>query len=134
MKSVLVILSLSACATTTMAVDRESTPRTGVNLQLSLPHAASRVFPSAIDPVLPGADRLAHQIRARFGDVVATDLDLCVSPHGDVASASLPVSTGFDALDAALVRDASAWTFEAMPGPDGVKSCARARLVYRTPR
>ena len=134
MKSVLLILSLSACATSTMGLDRESGHRTGVELQLAMPHDASRVFPAAIEPSLPGADRLAHQIRMRFGDVVATDLDLCVSPHGDVASATLPVSTGFGALDAALVRDASTWKFEAMPGPDGVKSCARARLVYRAPR
>lgn len=135
MKSVLlVLLSLTACATGSIGTDREATTRTGLQFQLVPGHDAPRVFPSVIEPALPSADRLAHHVRARFGEVIEAELDLCVAPNGEVASAKLASSTGFEALDAAIERDASAWKFDAMPGPATVQSCERARLTYRAPR
>ncbi|MDX2086239.1 MAG: energy transducer TonB [Kofleriaceae bacterium] len=61
-------------------------------------------------------------------------MQLCVSPNGNVASAKILEPTGYAALDAAIEQDASSWKFDTMPGPDGVKSCERARLTYRAPR
>ncbi|MDX2088589.1 MAG: hypothetical protein SFX73_12110 [Kofleriaceae bacterium] len=134
MKLSCLVLSLTACATGSIGTDRDVAPRTGIHLQLAPAKDATRVFPSVIDPSLPSADRLAHHVRMRFGEAVEAELDLCVVPNGTVASAKLAAPTGYDALDAAIERDAASWKFEAMPGPASVQSCERARLTYRAPR
>jgi TonB family protein len=130
----LAVLSLTACATGSIGIDREPTTRTGVRFQLVPGQDAPRVFPSVIEPALPSADRLAHHVRVRFGEVIEAELDVCVAPSGEVTTAKMATSTGDAALDAAIERDASAWKFDVMPGPAGVQSCERARLTYRAPR
>lgn len=129
------ILTLTACATTSSVggPDHDVGPRSGVQLKLVPSIDAGRVFPAAIDPALPSADPFAHQIRMKFGDSMLAELDLCVAPSGVVTSAKLVETTGFPALDVAIERDAAAWRFEPMPGPDHVKNCERAQVTYVAP-
>ena len=135
MKTVLIsILSATACATTGHAgMGNDIGVRSGVQLKLVPSHDASRVFPEAIDPTLPSADRFAHSIHMRFGEQLVAELDLCVATTGKVTSAKLVESTGLAELDAAIESDAAAWRFEPMPGPNSLKTCERAQVTYRAP-
>jgi len=134
MKTVLAAaLVLSACATTgTPSTFGTEPARTGSKVQLDLvPHAdASRVFPSAIDPRLPRADRLATQIRSALGDSASLEVRLCVAPQGTVASVEVLRGSSLAAFDQSVIADAMSWQFEALPGPASVKTCERATITY----
>lgn len=125
------VSSLGACAAGAISADREALPaRAHVQLDL-VPHPDTvQVIPAALSPQLPSVDRLASQVRARFGDAMSAAVDLCVSPEGRVTRAALVESKGSAALDAAIVHDAAAWQFAAMPGPAALRSCQRAQLTY----
>jgi len=133
MKSILLsVLLFGACATTGVpTADRE--PHAGSRVQLDLaPHAdATRVFPTAIDPRLPTADRLAHQIRAELGEVATIEVKLCVAPEGNVSSVEVLRGSNLAAFDRSVMADAMGWRFEAMPGPATVRTCERATITYR---
>ncbi len=134
MKSVLLLSTFmfAACATTGIPTqDREA--RVGSAVQLDLvPHAdATRVFPSAIDPRLPSADRVAHQIRAELGDSASIDVKLCVAPEGRVSSVEVLRGSALPAFEKAVIADAMTWQFSALPGPDSVRTCAKATITYR---
>jgi TonB family protein len=133
MKSVMLSAILfTACATTgTPTLDRET--HTGSRVQLDLvPHAdATRVFPQAIDPRLPTADRVAHQIRAELGDSASIEVKLCVAPEGTVASVEVLRGSTMSVFDQSVIADAMRWQFAALPGPDSVRTCERATITYR---
>ncbi len=139
MKSVLIStiaiglgLGLGACATTgASALDRE--PHAGSRVQLDLvPHAdATRVFPAAIDPRLPSADRLSHQIFSELGDAASIEVKLCVVPEGSVSSVEVLSSSRLAAFDDSVMADAMHWRFAPRPGPATVRTCERATITYR---
>jgi len=127
------VLLFSACATTGTPSTLGTEPaRTGSRVQLDLAvHAdAARVFPAAIDPRLPRADRLAHQIRATLGDTASLEVRLCVAPQGTVTSVELLRGSSNEAFDQSVIADAMSWQFEALPGPASVKTCERATITY----
>lgn len=137
MKSVLLsALLLSACATTSATTSLptpEREARTGSRVQLDLvPHAdASRVFPQAIDPRLPRADRVAHQIRAELGDAASIEVRLCVAAEGRVRSVEVLRGSTMAAFDESVIADAMQWQFAALPGPSSAHTCERATITYR---
>jgi TonB family protein len=134
MKSILLLSTLlAACATTSTPsmFDREAHSGSRVQLDLA-PHAdASRVFPAAIDPRLPSADRLAPQILAELGDAASIEVKLCVVPEGTVSSVEVLKSSSLPVFDQSVMTDALRWQFAAQPGPQSVRSCERATITYR---
>lgn len=133
MKSVMMFAFLiSACATTgTPTLDRETHAGSRVQLDL-VPHAdAARVFPAAIDPRLPSADRVAHQIRAELGDSASIEVKLCVAPEGRVSSVQVLRGSNLAVFDQSVIADAMTWQFASLPGPDSVRTCERATITYR---
>lgn len=133
MKSVMLIaITFTACATTGVpAMDRE--PHTGSRVELDLvPRAdATRVFPQALDPRLPAADRVAHQIRAELGDVASIEVRLCVAAEGRVTSVEVVRSSTMPTFDRSVIADAMQWKFAALPGPTSARTCERATITYR---
>ena len=133
MKSVAIsAILMSACATTGLPTpDRELHAGSRVELDL-VPHAdATRVFPAAIDPRLPSADRVAHQIRAELGEAASIEVRLCVAPEGRVSSVEVLRGSNLPAFDQSVIADAMSWQFAALPGPDSVRTCERATITYR---
>lgn len=126
-----VLLSVSACATTTLGVDREAAPRAKVTLAPLVADETVRLVPHAIEPMLPSADRLSHVIAARLGERADVDVRYCVSPAGQVISAELARGSALPAFDQAVMSDIVTWQFAVQPGPAHVKSCQTATIVYR---
>jgi TonB family protein len=124
-------LAMSGCASTAGVLDRESAPRTGVQLSLVPAIDAVRIIPAAIDPQLPRVDHMARRIKFELGDRVSAELSLCVSPQGSVTDVAIARSSGMSDLDTAIVDDVRAWQFAEMPGPSSVRTCRQATLAYR---
>ncbi len=131
MKSVLGLVLISACASTTGVLDRDVAPRTGLQLTLVPANDAVQVIPAAIDPRLPRVDRMATQIRYEIGDTITAELSLCVSPDGNVTDVALAGSTGLSDLDTAIIDDVRAWQFAELPGASTLRTCQRTTLAYR---
>jgi TonB family protein len=128
-------LLLSACATTgTLGVDHDSSSHARVSLVPLAADNTAQLVPKAMDPQLPSADRLAHQIDARLGVEASVDVRFCVTPAGHVASAELQRGSTLAAFDAAVMADVRDWKFAAHPGPDTLKTCEIATVVYRPHR
>src|SRR5438128_951244 len=111
-KTVVAALLFSACATTGTPTTLGTEPaRTGSRVQLDLvPHAdATRMFPNAIDPRLPRADRLSNQIRAELGDTASLEVRLCVAPQGTVTSVEVLRGSTFADFDQSVIADAMSW-------------------------
>lgn len=133
-KLVLLSICLSACATTGTGLPGEAAaPRTGVRLDLgAATDEATPAFPDALDTRVRSIDRMAHAIKARYGNATMTaKLDLCVAPDGHVTKIALAEKSSYDAFDHALIRDAAAWQFASLPGPASVESCRRATVEYQ---
>lgn len=128
-------LLFSACATTgTLGVDPQSSSHARVELVPVTADDQSQVVPQAIDPQLPSADRLAHVIDARLGMQASIDVRLCVTPAGRVASATLERSSTMPAFDQAVMSDIAGWQFASQPGPETLRTCEIATVVYRPHR
>ncbi|MBA3465327.1 MAG: TonB family protein [Deltaproteobacteria bacterium] len=132
MKSVLILVALGACATTgTSTLDREPhSTGSRVHLDLAVHADAQRLFPAAIDPRLPSADRLAPQILAELGNRASIEVKLCVAPEGRVSSVEVLKSSTLTAFDQSVMADAMSWQFSALPGPANVRTCERATITY----
>ena len=91
----------------------------------------ARVMPAPIDPKMPTVDRLAGRMRDDRKAMTSTELNVCVRPSGKVASVVLVGGSAFPELDLAMVKDASAWQFTTMPGPDTLQSCRVITVAYR---
>jgi len=128
----LISFTAGACATTGIPTE-QGEMRTGAQVQLDLvPHAdASRVVPQAIDPRLPSADRVAHQIRAELGESASVEVRLCVLPEGNVSSVEVLRGSTMAAFDRSVIADAMRWQFAALPGPESVRTCEVAKITYR---
>lgn len=132
MFKVIISLSLAACATgSSLGVANQGSRQAG-GLQLTMSGGSEGAvkFPTAIDPTLPSVDRISREVFATLGDTATAAIDLCITPSGNVTTLSLARSSSMPELDAALLRDAKGWRFEAMPGPDSVKICKRAEVRY----
>ena len=105
-----------------------------VELVSPAPEDTSQVFPKAIEPELPSADRLGRAIEVRFGTQASVDVRLCVTPAGQVSSVELHRGSTMDLFDQAVLSDVRDWQFAAQPGPATLKSCEIATIVYRTQR
>jgi len=92
---------------------------------------AAPILRTPIDPALPGVERLGRSVFTSPGELAIADLDLCVSPGGRVPSVVLARGTGYWAFDAAVVRDAKAWRFATLPGPETVETCRRVQVRVR---
>lgn len=126
-------LVLGACATGTVGLDRETAPRSGVQLDL-VRHGdadATRTFPALVAAQLPGADGLATEIRTELGQTASLEVHLCVAPGGTVRSIEVTRSSNLPAFDQAVVTDARHWQFAALPGPAELRTCERATITYR---
>lgn len=122
---------VAACATTrTVDVDRAGEPRARVTLAPLVADDTVRLVPQAIEPMLPSADRLARVIEARLGERATVDVSFCVSPAGRVVSAELARSSSVPFFDQAVMTDIVQWQFVAQPGPDNVRTCQAATIVY----
>jgi len=132
---VLVLVFMPACAAGGLNLMRETSSSAKVQFSTDAVtiSSAPRAFPRPIEPALPDVDRMAHQIRARFGDDATAALDLCVSPAGRVTKVALARKSSFDAFDRAVLRDVARWQFAAMPGPASLEVCDRATIAYRAP-
>lgn len=127
-------LLLSACATTgTLGIDPQSSQRARVSFE---PVAAdtTQLTPQAIDPQLPSADRLARVIDSELGEHASVDVRMCVTPGGQVSTVKVERSSTLAAFDDAVVADVAQWRFATQPGPDTLKTCELATIVYRPHR
>jgi TonB family protein len=128
-------LLLSACATTGLpGAEREPAPHARVVLAPLAGEDTVRLVPQAVDPMLPSADRIARVVEARLGHEATVDIRYCVSPTGKVTEATLERSSSLDQFDQAVMADIVDWQFEAKPGPDSLRTCDRATIVYRPHR
>jgi TonB family protein len=132
---VVIAVLLSACATTgSLGVDPQSSSHARVSLVAPAAEDTAQVIPRAVDPQLPTADRLAHVIDARLGQQASVDVRLCVTPAGHIESATLERGSTFEQFDKAVMSDIAAWQFAAQPGPDSLRTCEIATIVYRPHR
>lgn len=128
-------ITLSACATAGLPHNADPlAPRARVELDF---HAAATddarvVLPIALDPKLPSIDKIAPQLRYELGDEAQATLRLCVTPAGNVTSATITHGSSSPAFDDALIHDLMSWRFAATPGPANLQSCRVATVVYRT--
>lgn len=125
-------LLLSACATTgSLGAEREPVTHARVVLAPLGGEDTVRLVPQAVDPMLPSADRIARVVEARLGPQATVDIRYCVSPAGKVTEATLERGSSLDQFDHAVMADIIDWQFEAQPGPDSLRTCDRATIVYR---
>ena len=126
-------LLLAACATGALGVERETAPRAAPRIEMTAKTDTARVFPVAMDPQLPSADRMARQIRTELGGVASADVRLCVSPDGRVRKVELVRGSSFRDFNDAVVRDIADWQFSGIPGTtnDSLQSCEIATITYR---
>ncbi|HEV7555756.1 MAG TPA: hypothetical protein VGO00_09895 [Kofleriaceae bacterium] len=134
MLKIALLLSLGACAAGGLAIDREAAPHAKARLDLSASEPSWQITPSPVDPKLPSVDRLASRVRAELGSTTNTDLHVCVRPSGKVASVTLVGGSAMPDLDLAMVKDASAWQFASMPGPDTLQTCRTVTIAYHPHR
>lgn len=128
-------LLLSACATTgSLGAEREPAPHARVVLSPLSGDTTVRLVPQAVEPLLPSADRIARVVEARLGPQATVDVRYCVSPAGKVVEAKLERSSTLDQFDHAVMADIVDWQFDAQPGPDSVRTCESATIVYRPHR
>lgn len=129
------VLLMSACATTGMPTNLEpAAPHARVVLAPLTADGTLRLVPHAIEPLLPSADRISRVVEARLGTTAMVDVSYCVSPQGKVTAAKLERSSSLDAFDQAVMADVVSWQFSARPGPDTVRTCEIATIVYRPHR
>jgi TonB family protein len=124
--------ALTACATT-RAVDLErspSEPRARVTLAPLVADDTIRLVPQAIEPMLPTADRLARRIEALLGERATVGVSFCVSPAGRVVKAELARTSSVPFFDHAVMTDIMHWRFVAQPGPEHLRTCQAATIVY----
>lgn len=128
-------LLLPACATTSsLGTEREPAPHARVVLSPLPGDETIRLVPQAIEPLLPSADRIARVVEARLGPQASVDVRYCVSPAGKIVEATLERSSMLDQFDHAVMADIVDWQFDVQPGPDSVRTCDRATIVYRPHR
>jgi TonB family protein len=133
---VLPVLVFAACASSgTLGIDPQG-PSSHARVSLQPPAAedTKQLLPQAIDPQLPTADRLARVIDARLGHEASVGVRLCVTPAGRVSSATLERSSTLAMFDDAVLADVQRWQFAAQPGPEMLKTCEIATIVYRPHR
>src|SRR5262245_26266980 len=133
-KLVLLAIPLAACAAGGFHVDVDSTPHAMPRLSLHAADPTTRLARVPIAPETPNTDRLANQIRHVLGSEAVTEIKLCVRPSGKTVSVELVGGSALPAFDQAVVRDALAWQFAAIPGPDSVQSCELVAITYRPHR
>ena len=132
---VLYPLLLSACATTgSLGVDSQASQHARVELAPVSAQDTAQLAPRAIDPQLPSADRISHIIDARLGGEATAHVRLCVTPAGKVAEVRLEREGMLDAFDQAVMADVMSWHFAPQPGPETLRSCESATIVYRPHR
>ena len=130
---------LAACAAGGFHVDVDGAPRAKPRLDLgALATAATDnaawVNRTPLDLDMPNTGRLTNQIRAVLGANAVTEIKMCIRPSGKVASVELVGGSALPAFDQAVVRDALAWQFAAIPGPETVQSCELVTIAYRPHR
>lgn len=122
----------SACATgRTIVAEHDAPTPARVHLALARQADTAAVFPTAIAPTLPRVDRIGREVRGTLGDRATAAIDLCVSAAGNVTKVALVESSSFAQFDKALLADLERWQFAAMPGPDSLQTCERAKITYR---
>jgi TonB family protein len=130
----LLAVLLPACASTgSLGIDSPAPSHARVSLVPATVEdtTTARVIPQAIDPQLPSADRIARVIDARLGPEASVDVRLCVTPAGRVASATLARGSTMPSFDQAVMSDIVDWRFASQPGPETVRTCEIATILYR---
>jgi hypothetical protein len=106
-------------------VDRETKPHAAPVAMVAMSDTAG--FPTARNPRLPSADRIARQIRTELGEVASADVRLCVAPDGRVQTVQIVRGTSLGDFNDALVRDVSDWQFSAT----NLRACEVTTISYR---
>jgi hypothetical protein len=125
-----VLLLLPACATTHIIPDTGEVHAPA----LRLPATSEVIEPSfpahAGEARLPTADRLRVALRGEGITRASASLRVCIAPGGNVVEAALAEPTGNAALDAAIVRDVTRWTYEPYAAPTTIRVCTPVSLTY----
>jgi TonB family protein len=132
-----VCLLFAGCATGGVGANRESAAHAAPKFEMTAAVAdTARVFPVAVDPQLPTADRMGREIRSELGEVASADVRLCVAPDGRVRKVEIVRGSSFAEFDQALVHDIADWQFSGMPGSShaNLQSCEVATINYRPHR
>jgi len=127
------VLLVSGCASTgALHLDGESSaPHARVTLAPLTADETVHVVPHAIEPMLPSADHVSRAIIANLGAEASVDVRYCVSPAGRVVSAELARTSSYEPFDQAVMHDIVGWQFAAQPGPEALKTCQAATIIYR---
>jgi len=126
-------LLLAACATGALGVERETAPRATPRIEMTTKADTARMFPVALDPQLPSADRMSRRIRTELGGVASADVRLCVAADGRVQGVQIVRGSSLAEFDQALSHDVTDWQFSELPGSTTahLRSCEIATIVYR---
>ncbi len=113
-------LTLAACAASTQPAPRD-------------PATATIAFPARTSggDELPTVRRFNRAIALEHQGQVEAGIRVCVTPAGQVASASVVESSGMSAYDQAVVDDARTWTFEPFAAPEQTRVCETVKVGYQ---
>jgi TonB family protein len=128
-------LLFAGCVTGGVGANRESAAHAAPRFEMTAAVADTpRVFPVAIDPQLPTADRMRREIRTELGEVASADVRLCVAPDGHVRNVEIVRGSTLAEFDQAILHDMAHWQFSGMPGSshaENLQSCEIATITYR---
>jgi TonB family protein len=113
--------------------------RTGMSkilLALLVPLAACATTPTARVDVTGGVKPTYTRVASTeaLSGQAAADVDLCVSPTGQVISAQLARGSQVEAFDRALMTDVLAWEFPVPAAHAEGPWCTRVHVAYSTSR
>ena len=130
-RSLYALALLSGCATTgALGTEHEPVAHAKISLAPLPGDETVRLVPHAIEPLLPSADHIARIIDTRLGGQASVDVRYCVSPAGKVVDAKLERGSELAQFDQAVMHDIVDWQFEAQAGPETVRTCQSATIVY----
>jgi hypothetical protein len=127
-----VLLLLPACATTHIIPDTGEVHTPVLRLPADpTSEVIEPSFPARVGEArLPSADLLRVALRGEGIERASASLRVCIAPGGNVVEATLAEPTGDAALDGAIVRDVTRWTYEPYGAPSTVRVCTPVSLTY----
>jgi hypothetical protein len=130
LKSLAIVVALSACTATTGLPLRDSVRPPSITLAPAGSDATASFPERQSRDLVPTADQLRVALRATGHERLTAGLRICVAPDGTTRLVAIERTTGSVDLDRALARDLSAWRYGTFPGPDSVRVCKRVTLTY----
>ena len=125
-----VLLLLPACATTHILPDTGDVHAPALHLPATT-EVLEPMFPAHLGETrLPTADLLRVALRGEGIERATANLRVCIAPSGNVVETTLDTPTGNAALDAAITRDVTRWTYEPYAAPSTVRVCTPVSVIY----